>query len=119
MAPFNLHIIDDNPTFLDKAVDYLNSHNEVKSIGWSLSLIESQERILENELDYVLVDYSMPVHNGIESLKFIKSKPNPPKVIILSMNNDNIYKEEAFKAGADGFITKGDFVIEMEKLLAK
>lgn len=119
MEALRIHIIDDNPTFLNIAVQYLNTCHNIKSIGWSLSLKDSVDRILSTELDFVLVDFSMPEQNGIDSLKFIKNKSNPPKVIIVSVNNEDVYREEAIKAGADGFICKSDFVDEVSKIFGK
>ncbi|MAT59039.1 MAG: hypothetical protein CMF23_13800 [Ignavibacteriae bacterium] len=117
MESFKFHIIDDNPIFLDKAVTYLNSHKAVKSIGWSLSLNDFKEKNLNNEFDFILVDYSMPVQNGIEALKFIKERINSTKVFILSINKENLYKTDAENAGADGYICKDNFVDEIEYIL--
>jgi DNA-binding NarL/FixJ family response regulator len=42
---------------------------------------------------------------------------NSTKVFILSINKESLYKTEAEKAGADGYICKDDFVDEIEHLL--
>ena len=117
MASYKIYIIDDNVKFLDRAVNYLNACSKIGSIGWSLSFQESEEKIQEFNPDYILIDFSMPDVSGIDALKIIKNYPNPPKVILLSINEDTPYEEEAYKAGADGFIIKKNFVREVGKLL--
>ncbi len=56
--------------------------------------------------DVYVVDISMPVLNGIEATqKLLKIHPDA-KVIILSMYDDRISVEKAFKSGAKGFVVK-------------
>lgn len=56
--------------------------------------------------DVYLVDISMPLLNGIEATKKLKSLNKNAKVIILSMYDDRISVERAIRAGANGFVIK-------------
>ncbi len=118
MNSVNVFIIDDNVRFLDRAVNYLNSCPKINSIGWSLSYDESTSRMKDFQPDFILVDFSMPEVSGIETLRALKKTYELPRVIMLSLNDESVYREEAFKAGADGFISKKDFVKEIRKILA-
>ncbi len=54
----------------------------------------------------VLLDISMPLLNGIDATRHLKSLLPDVKVIIVTMHADADYLSEAFKAGASGFLLK-------------
>jgi DNA-binding response OmpR family regulator len=68
---------------------------------------EALEKIDEFQPDIVITDIMMPYVSGLEIIGAVKSKyPESMRVIILSgMGQENVVLE-AFKLGADDFITK-------------
>lgn len=63
--------------------------------------------ILQNLMpDIVLLDISMPRHNGLEATRIIKSCFPEVKVLILTMYNTRDYISSLLAAGADGYILK-------------
>ena len=76
-------------------------------------------KIRENDFDIVLLDISMPGRSGLEILAEIKSlKPKLP-VLILSMHPEEQFAIRAFKAGASGYLTKGNPPQELIEALQK
>jgi DNA-binding NarL/FixJ family response regulator len=47
--------------------------------------------------------------NGIEAARIIKSRPDPPKVIIVTLYDNAGYRNEGKAAGIDGFVSKSEF----------
>ena len=60
-----------------------------------------------------IIDYRMPVLNGLETLKTIKSSWPFIRVIVMTMNSDISIKEQALELGAEGFFLKGNDVNEL------
>lgn len=56
--------------------------------------------------DVIVADISMPLLNGIESLRKIKKTSPHIKVVFLTMHPDVSYAAEAFEAGASGYVLK-------------
>ena len=56
--------------------------------------------------DVVLMDIMMPVCNGVEGTKLIKSQFRSIRVIILTTFNDEENISKAIKNGADGYVLK-------------
>ena len=54
--------------------------------------------------DIILMDYRMPIKNGIDASKEILQVNNPPKIIFISA--DDSIKQEALSIGVKGFIDK-------------
>lgn len=59
----------------------------------------------ETQPDVVLMDARMPLMNGIEATRLIKSRWPKIKVIVYSMYSS--YEGQALAAGADRFLLKG------------
>jgi DNA-binding NarL/FixJ family response regulator len=73
---------------------------------------EAVRLIPELQPDLVIMDGRMPGMDGVEATRMIKVKWPHMKVILLSMYPE--YREAAYQAGADSFISKGE---TPEKLL--
>ena len=65
--------------------------------------------------DAILLDWSMPVMDGLEFLRRLRAEPggDAPKVVFCTVENDLERIREALDAGADEYIMKpfdGDIV---------
>src|SRR5258706_4901113 len=58
--------------------------------------------------DAILLDWNMPVMNGMEFLLWLRSAPNGghPKVVFCTTENDLAHIQQAMSAGADEYIMK-------------
>ncbi|MEJ0047212.1 MAG: response regulator [Rhodospirillales bacterium] len=58
--------------------------------------------------DAVLLDWNMPIMNGIEFLQHLRAEfgPDKPPVVFCTTENDMSYVEQAIAAGAQEFIMK-------------
>lgn len=69
---------------------------------------EAVERTQETHPDVVLMDLSMPLMNGIEAARQIRSRVPDTKVLIVSQYDLPGMVQEAFEAGVMGYILKVD-----------
>ncbi|GKS60216.1 DNA-binding response regulator [Nitrospira sp.] len=67
------------------------------------ALVETASRLAP---DIILMDISMPLLNGIDATRQIKRMLPNVKIIIVTMHADSAYLNEAFKAGASGYLLK-------------
>ncbi len=65
-------------------------------------------------IDLSLIDFRMPVKNGIEATKEIRERFPEMKVLLLSMYDDVEFVELAIENGANGYLSKDDDAEEIQ-----
>lgn len=84
----------------------------VESLGFATSEAADGRQALDccnSEMpDVVLLDWNMPVMNGLEFLKALRKLPHgdEPKVVFCTTENDIPHMEQAIEAGANEYIMK-------------
>ena len=115
--PIRTLLVDDNPAFLNAVTQYLSLDERLEIIGCACSGSEAIEQSAGLQPQLILMDWSMPGINGIEATRQIKSQLRPPHVIMLTQHDAPRYREEATRAGADGFVTKTELEAQLSPLL--
>jgi DNA-binding NarL/FixJ family response regulator len=67
--------------------------------------------------DVIVADITMPYLNGIDAARAIRRKVSSARILFLTMHNDLQVVEEAFRAGARGFVLKDSGSEEFLKAL--
>ncbi len=99
-------VVDDSPTvrsILCRILRQLGFETREAADGAS-----ALERCRERMPDVVLLDWNMPVMNGLECVRALRALPSGdrPKVIFFTTMNELADIEQALEAGADEYIMK-------------
>ncbi len=102
---YNILVADDDRfvhMFIENAIE--SEHHDYRIIS-AFNGQEACDLAFSQEVDLIIMDWEMPVMNGIDALDYIKSDPNTadiPIIVITSTGN----LQTAFEAGAIDFIRK-------------
>lgn len=106
-------IADDHAIVRAGVKQILSQENDIAIAGEAATGKEVINLVNNSVFDMVLLDISMPGKSGIEILKQIKLiDPNLP-VLILSMYPEKQYAIRSLRAGASGYLTKGNAADEL------
>lgn len=83
-----------------EGVDYVGNLFEADSAEQALEIFNN------NKIDIVIMDLGLPVMNGIEATKQIRSSNKDVKIIILTSHNDEKEVLNSLKAGANAYCSK-------------
>jgi len=64
--------------------------------------------IVEKTPDVAIVDYSLPLINGIEVTRSVKARQLDTQILIFTMHDNDALVRESFKAGARAFLLKSE-----------
>jgi DNA-binding NarL/FixJ family response regulator len=99
-------IADDHQMFIDGLKSMLEEIEGIEVVGEARNGKEAVDLCDKADVDIVIMDISMPVMDGIEATRVIKSNHPDIKVLGLSMYNDRNFIADILKTGASGYILK-------------
>jgi len=117
MTSVHTLLVDDSPEFLGAAARFLATDPQIEIVGYALSARQAIEEVTRLRPDLVLMDVAMPEMNGFVATRQIKERPNPPRVIVLTLYDNDEYRAQAKSAGADGFVAKSEFGTQLLPLI--
>ncbi len=107
-------LADDQLLFREGIKKILEQDGEIKVVGCAENGKEALKLSEQLSPDVVLMDIEMPVCDGVEGTRLIKSKCMHTKVVMLTVFNDDEKIQSALNYGADGYMLKD---INQEKLV--
>jgi DNA-binding NarL/FixJ family response regulator len=70
--------------------------------------------VRQNAPDLVVTDISMPGVDGLSALATLRTLPNPPRVLVVSMHDSPDFIRRALQLGAAGYVMKDSSPLEFE-----
>lgn len=110
-------IMDSYAPYVAVLAHLLRRHHWIDVVGQACDSLNGLKLVDELRPDVVLVDYSMPMMDGITFTRLLKSKPRPPKVVLMSFIIDSYVEGDALAAGVDAFIHKDGIHDQLVPLL--
>jgi DNA-binding NarL/FixJ family response regulator len=106
MAMTRIVIVEDHPVFRTGLKELIETEKDLRVCGEAETINNAIRIIEEKQPDLVIVDITLKGRNGIELIKELhRDSPQLP-VLVLSMHDESLYAERAFRAGASGYIMK-------------
>lgn len=106
MAMTRIIIVEDHPVFRTGLKELIETEKDLHVCGEADTINKAMRVIEDKQPDLVIVDITLKGRNGIELIKEVhRDIPHLP-VLVLSMHDESLYAERAFRAGASGYIMK-------------
>jgi len=104
-------VVEDDPIWADKVVKALT--NPEFDIIVAINLAQALEIIMNNKIDFIILDLILPDSNATNTLDLITSAAiDVPIVVNTTIQNDNMM-QKALLFGVQDFIIKNEFTIEI------
>lgn len=101
-------IVDDHPLFREGITQYINREPDLLVCGQAGSSDEALQLFDAVDPDLVIVDISLQTSSGIDLIKAVRSRNENTPLLVLSMHDETLYTERALRAGARGYVMKGE-----------
>lgn len=105
----NVLLVDDSAT-MRKIV-----RRKMKEVGFVVDEFleaadgkQALEKVFNNSVDLILLDWNMPVMNGLEFIQALRSIDLPKRIPVIMVTTEGSHEKvnEAIKSGVDGHILK-------------
>ena len=103
----NVLIVEDHDMARMGLSVFLGNHENIEVVGMCADGQEGVDTALKLSPDVIIMDIGLPTIDGIEATAKIKSVNPDARVLMYTSREDEDDVFDSFKAGADGYITKG------------
>ena len=114
-------IADDHDIVRSGLRAILETHPNWEVVAEAADGKEAVLKAIEVKPDVAVLDYSLPLVNGVEATRQIRSRLPRTEVLIFTMHDNEMLIEGLLKAGARGYLLKSDakrYLIEAIEALA-
>jgi two-component system invasion response regulator UvrY len=118
-APFQLLLVDDHAIVREGLKHLLAPISSEWGITEACTGFQALDSLRRDHFNLAVVDLSMPGMNGLELVRRIKADFPHVMVLVLSMHAEEQYALRAFKAGANGYLTKDSASAELVAAVRK
>jgi DNA-binding NarL/FixJ family response regulator len=101
-------IADDHDVVRSGVRSILEAQPGWEVVGEAETGKDAVDRALATRPDIVVLDYALPVMNGIEATRQIRARVAGAEVLIFTMHDTATLVREVLEAGAKGFLLKSD-----------
>lgn len=101
-------VVDDHLLLRHTMIALLGDEPTIEVVGEAGDGLEAVNKTLQLKPDVVLMDIKLPEFDGIEATRRIRSENGSSRILMVSQYTESPYIESSKKAGANGFLCKGD-----------
>lgn len=106
MAKARILLVDDHALVRRGLAVLLRMDSRFEVVGEAGSGEAALAAVEQLRPDVMVLDLNMPGIDGLETLRRLRSKPIPVKVLILTMHDEMHLVGQAMTSGADGYLLK-------------
>jgi DNA-binding NarL/FixJ family response regulator len=108
MGSLRLVVADDHGVVRRGLRDLLERQVGWKVVEEAVDGKEAVEKVLKTEPDVAILDFQMPLVNGLEAAKQIAKRGSKTRILILTLHESDTLVREMLDAGVRGYILKSD-----------
>ena len=112
-------IADDHALMRAGLKRILKDEPDLKVVGEASNGFEVIDFVKKEEVDFIVLDLTMPGKNGLEVIKELRHINKNIQILILSMHPEDRFAVRALKSGASGYMTKESAPDELVNAIRK
>lgn len=106
-AKAKILIVDDHPVVREGLAMHLAAQPDLEVCGEAEDLAGALALVASARPDLAIIDISLKNSNGINLIRRIKDRHPEVRILVWSMYPESLYAERALRAGAQGYLNKG------------
>lgn len=107
-AVSSVFLVDDHPLVREWLTNLINQLPDLAVCGEAAAAAAALDDIEKLKPDIAIVDLSLKEGSGLDLIKRVKARAPDTATIVLSMHDEHYYAERTMRAGARGYVMKGE-----------
>ncbi|HCN29764.1 MAG TPA: DNA-binding response regulator [Verrucomicrobiales bacterium] len=103
-----IYLLDDHPIVIEGLKKIFEGQEDLQFVGYSEDANNALVEIEKLKPNLVILDLTLRDRSGVDLIKKLKQSHPSISVLVYSMHDENVYAERCLRAGAMGFIMKGE-----------
>jgi len=103
-----IYLLDDHPIVIEGLKQILNSQEDMEVVGSAEDANAGLLQIAKVKPDVIILDITLRDRSGVELIKKVRVQFPKSHVFVYSMHDENVYAERCLRAGAMGYLMKGE-----------
>ncbi len=116
-AAWRILIVDDHPVVRAGLRAQLATEPDLEICGEAEDVAGALAQVEATQPDVAVIDISLKSGNGLDLIKRLRAHRQTVRVLVWSMYPEALYAERALRAGAQGYLHKGQAADEVLKAL--
>ncbi|CAN1721209.1 two-component system, NarL family, invasion response regulator UvrY [Hyphomicrobium sp. 1Nfss2.1] len=105
-AAIRVLLVDDHAIVRQGYRRLIEMHDDIEVVAEAEDARSGYQAFKDAQPDVVVVDISMPGRGGIDLVRQIRQRDSAARILIFTMHASATYAQQAFRAGARGYVTK-------------
>ena len=101
-------LVEDHPIVRQGLAQILGQTPDLEVCGFAEDAHSALRAVQSGRPDLIIVDISLQSEDGLELVKDLRTRKVQTPVLILSMHQESVYAPRAMRAGAQGYVMKGE-----------
>ncbi len=110
-------IVDDHHLFAEGVKSMFRPEDDIEITHHTINGNEVPHLLSKHEIDVILMDVSMPILNGIETMILLKNEGHDTPILMLTMHQSIKQVKGALRKGAQGYILKDASKAELKQAI--
>lgn len=107
-VPLRILLVDDHPVVREALALRFAQEPDLSVCGSVGDAAGALRALDEAAPDLVILDLTLPDSQGLDLIKEIHARRPEVRILVFSMHDENLYGERALRAGAQGYLMKGE-----------
>ncbi len=103
-----LYLLDDHPIVIEGLKKILEAQEDMQVIGSSEDAAGALANLGKIKPDLVILDITLKDRSGVDLIKKLREQFPEVQVFVYSMHDEKVYAERCLRAGAMGYLMKGE-----------
>jgi DNA-binding NarL/FixJ family response regulator len=104
--PARILLADDHALVRRGVRMILESQPDLTVVAEAGDGVEAVQCVRDEQIDLGILDVAMPRLTGLQAAREISQRPDPPRLLMLSMHDNEQYFFESLRVGASGYVLK-------------